>query len=539
MGSTVSRADRHRRSRRARRASVAALVCAGLVWTAAASGAQSADPTDDECLTTLNSGAGGTEQATRRLILDDRIDAVPVQRRGEPTRRRLTFTTSLEPEFLRQPDQANFQVSGTLFSSATGDLAGYVQVSATADSTDRIVAQICIDASPADAERLAVGAYRARLEFDDVRIPETAVDLVVHVGDTGSPTAYWSMVLTVAAAIALATWFVTSVLAPGEQPWVRSEALHHTTRARVLLAVGVFVTVVVIGIAFEQNERYDTWSPSMRGVWTFLVFSYGALLAALAAAISGLARVRELTKALAGMRPPPPAVPAPTTWPGWAPGAPQWGPPDPAQRRAEPGLAPPTGEPTTSPATAAPPPLPPAPARPPTAAPGAASPPSSPAAAPAAAPPPVAAPGRRDRQVRRRLALVGGLASVLLIAVVAATATLNGDRSSDDGPPATTGTTPSSDTTVVDPPDTEPFADLVVGETSGADAVAGLRAAGFVVFDYSVCSSSVPDAGLLRLVRVTESGAELVGSGGVADAAGGLDPDTELDVLVTNGEPCG
>ena len=113
----------------------------------------------------------------------------------------------------------------------------------------------------------------------------------------------------------------------------------------------------------------------------------------------------------------------------------------------------------------------------------------------------------------------------------------DGDDDSTTAPTAaTTETTPT--TADVGAPD-DPFAGLVGGSTDGDAAVAQLRAAGFVVFDYDVCSDSVPSPGLLRQVRLTETGAEVVGIDGPTELAERVEAPSELDVLITTGSPCG
>jgi hypothetical protein len=51
-------------------------------------------------------------------------------------------------------------------------------------------------------------------------------------------------------------------------------------------------------------------------------------------------------------------------------------------------------------------------------------------------------------------------------------------------------------------------------------------------------SSSVPEPGLLRQVRVTATGDEIIGKDGPTALAQTTGPGTKVDVLVTSGQAC-
>jgi hypothetical protein len=88
------------------------------------------------------------------------------------------------------------------------------------------------------------------------------------------------------------------------------------------------------------------------------------------------------------------------------------------------------------------------------------------------------------------------------------------------------------------PPAPPELEDLVVGESTGEEAVGALRSAGYVVFDYAVCSNSVPEPGLLRQVRLTSTQRVVLGGDDDVLSSSSIPAGESLDVLVTTGDPC-
>ncbi len=555
----------------------AVVVGAGLATTVEPVVAQTEDPDsqlDAQCLASGTSGERDDVLATRVLHLSDPPSAFRVERNGPPVRRGLRFETDLDPAFLEQAEAANFLVTGTLYSADHGDLEGYVQVNASADGQDEIAATLCIDPTPEGLTKLPVGVYRARLKFADERVPEVVTEIEVLVGETSSRTRYWFMVASVSIALGAGAFALVELVGQRGAQGPGGEALRQTRRMRAGLSAGIAVAVVVVGVAFTQDRDFATWSLSMAGLWTFLGFAYGGLLLAIGAVISGAKQVRDLSDLVASQPTDPAPLPLPQAAPTSAGGIQALPPP--------PGRAPDLGQ-VPGPADAAPTIPPPPPPPPPPPGPGWEPVPAATSAAaggPAMSPPP--SPGRTapdtgprrrrnlpaPRRVRPRRApvLIGAaLGGIILAAMVAsvggrddgddsATPTTNrtdlpgdggsgpddtdGDGNSGGEPPTTDGGGAEPTTTVAGGQPDGPFTGLAGGSTDGDAAVARLRSAGFVVFDYDVCSDTVPSRGLLRQVRLTETGAEVVGLDGPTELAERVEAPSELDVLIASGSPC-
>jgi hypothetical protein len=463
---------------------VAALVpAAALVASSVPARAQAIDdPTLDECPPALDSGQRDASTVTNVLQLDDPVAPISIDRRGAPERRRISFVTRLPEEFVAQRDNANFEVVGSLFSPDEGDIEGAVEVSAAPRDEDTVIVSMCIDPAPDGATALHVGEYRARIDFQDERIPETAVDVRVLVGDPSARTGFWVMVVAVAAALAAGTWWLTAALVPIDDPAVRTEALRQSQRVRLRLAALALVAVLLVGVAFHQSDRFDTWSFSMAGFWAFLLFAYGAVAVAIGAVTSGVFKVRELVHGLV-------AIPRP----------------------AELGSATPHGVPT--PPTWAPPATPP----------GARPDPSSDRSTP-----------RRTQPAARPTLVLASAVVVAIVAVTVASIVRGGGDDQDATAPSTTSASPPTSL----PSAGVVFDGLEYGVTEGDRAVSDLRSAGFTVFDYAVCSNSIEEPGLLRQVRLAGGGDEIIGTNGATALAQSVSPDTEIDVLVSSGEPC-
>lgn len=387
-----------------------------------------------------------------------------------------SYTVELETRLREDlPTARNFELV-TALTASDGKTMGEdaFVVTAAARNERQIEVSICLDPAPLSGA-LDAGVYQAAVEFVDPRIPEATLLFDVWVG--GAAGAGYAVVVLVVGGLLLAALPAAIALtaALAERDW-RAELRGTLPWLVPLLVVGA-VGYVWAAVTFPATDRYHLWSPSLDGAQEFLGFAFGRLTIAVTAVIAVLAAV------------------------------PQW-------REAWGKLLAPEATATERPAP-------------------------TPAPAPAAEREPETRPPRRRWSVARWL-VIGAL---LLIGGLGAGVLASGSDSPDDAssrPPIGQQTT----TTAVGTTTTRPggpgdtLERFTVGATLGEEAVAGLRDAGFVVFDYLVCSNSISERGLLRQVRETGSGDVVVDSDGPTASAGTVNPPDALDVLITSGEPC-
>jgi hypothetical protein len=437
----------------------------------------------EDCPSPAQLGRIDRETLTNRLFSPTPPPSVIVVDRDRgPVTKTLEFETDLDSGFVENADNANFRVRASLMAPDNSSVEDGAVAAAAAASTRSIVARVCIDPSPPTG-RLAVGEYRLHLRFVDSRIPETSMSLDVRVGDPASGI-YWAMV---AALTLLGAGTLIGVVAMG--------ALRSRRRVREELRLALpwlrpLLVVLVAAMAwsawrFPDTEHYDVWSSSTQGVSDFARFAWGQVNGFVALLVGAFALVRRWQNTVTEVAD---TVDRPQDVPA-TPAAPA----EEHRRRVMPA-------------------------------------------------PSAAAPARADQLGSpRRVRWV--LPAAVAIVVVLGTALVSlgqGGGQPDRGaePQPTTTSTVATATTVTVRIRPLVFASLKAGETRGADTVAALRAAGFTVFDYLVCSNSVRTPGALRQVRATETHREIVGLQGATAASTAIRSPTPLDVLVANGAAC-
>jgi hypothetical protein len=125
-----------------------------------------------------------------------------------------------------------------------------------------------------------------------------------------------------------------------------------------------------------------------------------------------------------------------------------------------------------------------------------------------------------------------GVAILVLAAASAGVVLWNRTAEPNGGPGPLSTTVPTS----------TPPRDGLGGTNGWHDAGGGgcdeLRAAGFLAYDYRVCSNSVREPGVLRQGKETRTAAVLVGKEGEITTGAKAAPPAALDVLITSGDPC-
>jgi hypothetical protein len=378
--------------------------------------------------------------------------------------------------------QQNFETEADLESGGqrADDAAFVVNADARTETTIRLA--VCLDPSPQGRE-LDVGTYTATVRFIDERIPETTFDFEVVVGDPNG--AGFAAVAVLGAVVLLAALPVLVIVGAlvTRRPW--RDELRRSWLLLVCLMVVAIVGYLWAVLDFHSSDDYRLWQLDVAGIRDFGGHSYKLVAAGITGFVALLVLLPQVREKLG-------AAPAPAT-------------------------PPPARSPLPPPAAG------PRPAHPP---------------APPPAPPPASDVARPHRGGRRLLPWLAGAAAALVLLVALTTTRMLAGEDED----ASTAVDP---TDAENPDITEPsidpeeiLASLRVGETSGAEAATALREAGFVVFAYDVCSSSVGTPGLLRLVRTTDAQTPLVDIDGPTAAADDVAPPDSLDVLVADGRPC-
>jgi hypothetical protein len=453
-----------------------------LVSGAPRAGAQDEEAYDEECPSPAAFQSKDAATLTNKLVKEGELEEPIVLEHGD---RPLTFQTDFSTR-LAEDDarQQNFETEADLESGGqrADDAAFVVNADARTETTIRLA--VCLDPSPQGRE-LDVGTYTATVRFIDERIPETTFDFEVVVGDPNG--AGFAGVAVLGAVVLLASLPVLVIVGAlvTRRPW--RDELRRSWLLLACLMVVALVGYLWAVLDFRSSDDYRLWQLDVDGIRDFGGHSYKLVAAGITGFVALLVLLPQVREKLG-------AAPAPAT-------------------------PPPARSPLPPPAAG------PRPAHPP---------------APPPAPPPASDLPPPQRGGRRVLPwLAGAAVAFVLLVVLTMTTRLAGDDEAE--PTAVDPTVPTTENPDITEPSIDPeeiLASLRVGETSGAEAATALRGAGFVVFAYDVCSSSVGTPGLLRLVRTTEGQTPLVDIDGPTAAADDVAPPDSLDVLVADGRPC-
>ncbi len=434
-----------------------------------------------------------------------------------------TFETELDEDTARA--QPAFLVDARLRESGGSLVEDGMVASAIVHDDDELDVRLCVDPSP-NGVTLTPGRYKATITFNDVRIPKTTVSTAVVITEPDK-SGFWIVVVLVGIVMLLLLPLPIVVGSLSATRSVRAEL----RAARWLLAGLALVCLVGYAVAtwvYTETAVYETWRASSGSdLRNFVYHGYRGAAAAcgiVGGALGLMPKARELltkTVSQAPVTPPEPAVVPSKLTPAQPPregrrGRALWiatavvvvafvGTALLSNRSAPVAVPPDTiGQADTTsdddfdetvPLTDPPPATLPA---------------TLPATSPPATSPPVSFPSTIVPE--------------------------STDPSTTSGPPTTT-----------DSPDTLPpqvvtldvlLVDAEAGSTSGDDIITLLLDEGFSVAAYGVCSDAGTTPGVLRQIRDSRTGDELLGTAGLARDAAEVEPPAALDVVLASKERC-
>jgi hypothetical protein len=268
---------------------VLAVACLSSVGVAA----QTPGPVDEHCLdpalvdTTTLASSAASETLTNRLFAPPRIpDPVRLRVGTAPHRYTLELETRLDPDLagVGSPTELpNFEVIGSLQSSAGEAHPDAVVVTAAAADLRRILVPICLDPRPTGGA-LHPGVYRATVTFVDPRIPETTFAFDVWVG--GESGWEYAAVGAGVGLLLLAVFPVVLLVAAAAARRSGRDELGASRPWLIPLLVVVAAGYVWALLVFRDTERFHLWSVSLEGARELLVFAVGKVTVAVTGVIA-------------------------------------------------------------------------------------------------------------------------------------------------------------------------------------------------------------------------------------------------------------